>query len=159
MLNAFASEWVTKENTGSTIWTILSIDEFSSLLFGGRPEARHEFGLIVPRLLVSDDVSVEIVPVSQKVFRDLFADATFAIRVSIAKLFLQILPMMDAQLCKLLFSTKNGNGIRYCIDETPMEFDDGRYAAQLELFNQRFQWENLDHLDVSLEKQDEEISE
>jgi hypothetical protein len=41
----------------------------------------------------------------------------------------------------------------------PIEFDDGRYAAQLKLFDQLFQREDLDLLEVSLEKQDEEISE
>jgi hypothetical protein len=159
MLDAFTGEWVIKENTGSTIRTILSIDEISSLLFSGRSEARREFGLVILCLSVSDDVPVEIVPVLQKVFRDLFEDATFAIRVSIAKLFLQNLPVMDAQLCKLSLPTKIGNRIRYCIDEMPMEFDDGRYAAQLELFDQLFQREDLDLLDVSLEKHNEEISE
>jgi hypothetical protein len=110
MLDAFASEWATIEKTGSTI---LSIDEISSLLFGGGSETRHRFGLIILRLSVSDDVPVEIVSVLQKFFRDLLEDATFAIRVSIAKLFLQILPVMDTQLCKLLLPTKIGNRIRY----------------------------------------------
>jgi hypothetical protein len=95
--------------------------------------------------------------VLQKVFRGLFEDAAFAIRVSIAKLFLQILPMMDAQFCRLLLPTRIGNRIRYCIDETPMEFDDGRYAAQLELLDQPFQREDLYHLEVSLEKQEEKF--
>jgi hypothetical protein len=68
MLNAFASEWETKENTGSTIRTSLSIDEISRLLFRGGSEVRREFGLIVLRLSVSDDVPVEIVPVLHKAF-------------------------------------------------------------------------------------------
>jgi hypothetical protein len=69
-LDPFASEWATTENTGSTIRTIISIDEILSLLFGGGSEARREFGLIILRLSVSDDVPVEIVPVLPKVFRD-----------------------------------------------------------------------------------------
>jgi hypothetical protein len=40
-----------------------------------------------------------------------------------------------------------------------MEFDDGRYAAQPELLDQLFRREDLDLLEVSLEKQDEEIYE
>jgi hypothetical protein len=40
-----------------------------------------------------------------------------------------------------------------------MEFDDGRYAAQLELLDQLFRREDFDLLVVSLEKQNEEISE
>jgi hypothetical protein len=86
---------VIKENTGSTIRTDLSIDEISNLPFGGGSEARHEFGLIILRLSVSDDIPPEIVPVLQKTFRDLFEDATFAIRVSITKPFLPIFPVMD----------------------------------------------------------------
>jgi hypothetical protein len=54
--------------------------------------------------------------------------------------------------------TTIGNRIRYCIDEAPRGSDDGRYAAQLELLDQLLQWEDLDLLEVSLEKQDEEIS-
>jgi hypothetical protein len=79
MLDAFASEWATKENTGSTIRTVLPIDEILSLLFGGGSEARRKFGLITLRLSVSDDVLVESVPMLQKIFRDLFEEATFAI--------------------------------------------------------------------------------
>jgi hypothetical protein len=67
--------------------------------------------------------------------------------------------MMDAQLCTLLLPIKIGNRIRYRIDETPTEFDDGRYAAQLELLDQFFHREDWDLLKVSLEKLDEEISE
>jgi hypothetical protein len=67
--------------------------------------------------------------------------------------------MMDAQLCRLLLPTKIGNFIQYCIDETLMEFDDGRQAAQLKLLDQLFQREDLDLIEVSLEKQDEEMSE
>jgi hypothetical protein len=63
MLDAYASEWATKENTGSTIRTILSIDEISSLPFAGGSEAHREFGLIILGLSVSDDILVEIVPV------------------------------------------------------------------------------------------------
>jgi hypothetical protein len=58
-----------------------------------------------------------------------------------------------------LVAKEIGNRIRYCIDDTPMEFDDKRYAAQLELLHQLFQRDDLDLLEVSLEKQDEEISE
>jgi hypothetical protein len=57
-----------------------------------------------------------------------------------------------------LVADKNGNRIWYYIDKRPMEFDDGRYAAQLELLDQLFQREDLDLLEASLEKQ-EEISE
>jgi hypothetical protein len=71
MLDAFASEWAIKENTGSTIRTIFSIDEISSLLSGGGSEARCEFGLIMLRLSASENIPVEIVLVLQKVFRDL----------------------------------------------------------------------------------------
>jgi hypothetical protein len=67
--------------------------------------------------------------------------------------------MMDAQLCKPLLPTKIGNRIRYCIDNTPMEFDNGRYTAQLESLDQFFQREDLDILEVSLEKQNKEIYE
>jgi hypothetical protein len=68
MLDAFASEWATKENTGSTIRTIFSINETSGLLFGGGSEARREFGLIILRFSVSDDVPVEIVQCCKKSF-------------------------------------------------------------------------------------------
>jgi hypothetical protein len=67
--------------------------------------------------------------------------------------------MMDAQSCKPWLPTTTGNRIRYYIHETPMEFDDGRYATQLELLDQLFQQEDSNLLEVSLEKQDEEISE
>jgi hypothetical protein len=62
-------------------------------------------------------------------------------------------------IMQILVANTIGYRIRYCIDETPMEFDDERDAAQRELLDQLFQRENLDLLEVSLEKQDEEISE
>jgi hypothetical protein len=56
---------------------------------------------------------------------------------------------------QVLVADKIGSRIRSCIDETPMEFGDGRYAAQQELLDQLFQ-RDLDLLEVSLEKQGEE---
>jgi hypothetical protein len=47
------------KNTGSTIRTIVSIDEISGQLFGGGFEDR-EFGLIILRVSVSDDLPVDL---------------------------------------------------------------------------------------------------
>jgi hypothetical protein len=95
------------------------------------------------RLSITDLIPEEVLPMLTNLFAESFDEASFQVRTFIIKVFLQVLPNLDAKLLSIFAPTSVGQKARYCIDEGFSRRDRHDYATALAILDDLFEHEDL----------------
>jgi hypothetical protein len=110
------------------------------MLLSENPPVR-EFGLIMLRLSLTDEVPYDSVAFLQELFTHYNDTSRFVCRIYIAKVFLAILPHMGHDLCQELLPTGIAHRIRACANGHLTDEEMEHYHEAIALLDENFEQE------------------
>jgi hypothetical protein len=126
----FACVWQKREDVAPFIKRVFSPLAIRDMLTS-KYEPALEFGLILLRLVVSNEVDGEAVEVLKFVFLDVFPVATPVIRLYIAKVFMTMALNMGASMYDGWIPIEMANKVRDCIEADLTDLEEEHYATAI----------------------------
>jgi hypothetical protein len=139
-LGRFACERSRLEDTGRLIRQVYSLDDLKTMLLSEKPPVR-EFGVIMLRLSLTDEVPWESVAFIQELFTYYYDTSPFVSRIYIAKVFLAMLPHMGHDLCQEILPTGIAHRIRACAEGHLTDEELKHYQEAITLLDENFEQE------------------
>jgi hypothetical protein len=139
-LDRFAGAWSQLEDTGRLIREVFSLDDLQMMLLSEKPLVR-EFGLIMVRLSLTDEVPSDSVAFLQELFTDYYDTSCFVERTYIVKVFLAMLLHMGHDLCQEILPTGIAHRIRACADGHFTDEEMKHYQEAITLLDENFEQE------------------
>jgi hypothetical protein len=155
-LDEIACQWPRLENSGPPILLVYSADQLYELVTLENP-ATQEFGLIMLRLALVDEVPDGAIPFLAFLFADYFENAPFLARRHVAKIFLEALPYMGLQMCEMIVPIGIGDKIHGCVDGHLSETEFICHGDGLALLDEFFLDEDTDDPGIESSDGDEQL--
>jgi hypothetical protein len=142
-LDQFACVWQKKEDVAPLIQRVFSPLAIRDMVTS-EYESAIEFGLIMLRLVVSNDVDGEAVDVLKFVFLEVFPVATPVIRLYIAKVFMTMALNMGASMYDGWVPVEMANEVRDCIEADLTDLEQEHYATAIDILEELIGRQRLD---------------